>query len=195
MARQMHPAENRGYRELYALARQIARHWSALAERLEGTDAAAPLKAGAELAQRLIDELEQTTPEYGLPGGPGAQGVGSAAAAVRSGLKDRFLERNQAVRIAVLDAQHATTLLAYLAAIAATREDEPLADFCRRWERRIRRAQTPVRSAAIGMGTDPDSAIAPLDESPAGRLAHGASYAFGAIGEWTDRRATQRRGE
>ena len=190
----MHPAENRGYRELYALARQMSKHWSALAERLEGTDAAEPLRAGAELARRLIDELEQTTPEYGLPGGPGAQGVGSAAAAVRSGVRDRFLERNQAVRVAVLDAQHATTLLAYLAAIAATREDEALADFCRRWERRVRRAQTPVRSAAIGMGNDPDSAIVPVDESPAGRIAHGASYAFGALGEWSDRRAAKRRG-
>jgi hypothetical protein len=113
---------------------------------------------------------------------------------VRTEVRDRFLERNQAVRLAWLDAQHATTLLAYLASVAAAREDERLADFCRRWERRIRRAQGPVRSAAIDMGTDPDAAIAPLDESPAGRLAHGASYAVGALGEWTDRKVSERRG-
>jgi hypothetical protein len=193
VARELHPAENRGYRELYAIARQIARHWSALAERLEGSDAAGPLEAGAKVAERLIDELEQTMAEYGLPGWPGAQGVGSTLATVRTEVRDRFLERNQAVRLAWLDAQHATTLLAYLASVAATREDEGLADFCRGWERRIRRAQTPVRSAAIDMGTDPDAAIAALDESPAGRIAHGASYAFGALGEWTDRRAAAKR--
>jgi hypothetical protein len=35
-------------------------------------------------------------------------------------------------------------------------------------------------------------AIEPLDASPAGRVAHGAAYAMGTLGEWFDKRAAGR---
>ena len=35
----LHPAENRGYRELYVYARSLATHWPALAGRMAGLSA------------------------------------------------------------------------------------------------------------------------------------------------------------
>ena len=46
-----------------------------------------------------------------------------------------------------------------------------------------------VRAAAIELGSSPDFAIEPLDRSAAGRMAHGAAFAFGSVGEWLDRRS------
>src|SRR5436190_24029498 len=110
----LHPAENRGYRELYAYARNLASHWPQLADRLAGSSAEKPLRDGAEAGSALLAELEQTTPEYGLYGKPAAEGVGDGLAKTRRGIRDRFLERNQALRLAVADIQHLVTLLGYL---------------------------------------------------------------------------------
>ncbi|MEA2423266.1 MAG: hypothetical protein QOF55_2365, partial [Thermoleophilaceae bacterium] len=73
---ELHAAENRGYRELYAFARSIADHWPKLAERMAGSSAERPLREGAAAAEALIADLERRTPEYGLHGKPAAQGVG-----------------------------------------------------------------------------------------------------------------------
>jgi hypothetical protein len=107
---ELHPAENRGYRELYAFARNVADHWPKLAERMSGSSAERPLRDGAGAAQDLLRDLEQRTPEYGLYGKPAAQGVGANLANTRRNVRDRFLERNQALRFAVSDVQHIVTL-------------------------------------------------------------------------------------
>jgi hypothetical protein len=60
---ELHPAENRGYRELYAFARGIADHWPKLAERMSGSSAERPLRDGAAAAHDLLGALEQRTPE------------------------------------------------------------------------------------------------------------------------------------
>ena len=106
---------------------------------------------------------------------------------------DRFLERNQALRLAVDDLEHVTTLLAYLATVSEGRGDTTLAEFCGSWERRMRRQVSAVRKAAVALGTTPDVAIEPLDPSAVGRAAHGAAWAFGTVGEWTDRQVARRR--
>jgi hypothetical protein len=183
----LHPAENRGYRELYAYARQLCDHWSALAARLPGTDAAGVLVKGSESARELISELKPATEAHGLHGQPAAQGVGRSLARQRDGQRDRFLERNQALRFAVEDMQHVTTLLAYLGALADTRGDADLSDLCGRWERKLRRTESAMRKAAVAGGSDPDAAIEPLDGSAAGRAAHTVGYAVGTVGEWFDR--------
>ena len=180
-----HPAENRGYRELYALARQLVDHWSRLTERLE----VAQLSSGVAAVQGLLDELRPLTASYGLHGKPAAQGVGVSVARSRGEVRDRFLERGQALRLAVLDLQQLTTLLAYLARAAESRRDERLAEFCGRWERKLRRVESAARKAAVEQGGDPDAAIEPLDGSALGRAAHSVSYAVGTVGEWLDRRA------
>ena len=190
----LHPAENRGYRELYAFARQLAEHWEALAERSEGRPEAASLAGGAVAARELIEELEPMTGSRGLHGRPAAQGVGSSLAKQRTGVRDRFLERNQAVRFAVEEMQHLVTLLSYLGSVAAGRGDEELGGFCARWVRKLKRLENAARKAAAALGEDPDAAIEPLDPSPAGRAAHGVGYAMGSVGEWFDRRAAERRG-
>jgi hypothetical protein len=190
----LHPAQNRGFRELYASASQLAEHWTRLAGHLAGSEAAAALERGAAKARALVAELEPTTAKFDLYGQPAAQAMGAAIAGTRNALKDRTLERNQALRLAVLDVEHVRTLLGYLATVAECRNQAELAEFATRWQDRIRRVEDDVRKAAIAIGADPDAAIEPLDSSLAGRAAHRAAYAFGSVGEWLDRRASRRRG-
>lgn len=76
----LHPAENRGYRELCATARQAADHWSTVASSLGSSDAASALAGGAEKARRLLGELAETTARYGLYGRAAAQALGAAIA-------------------------------------------------------------------------------------------------------------------
>ena len=194
MTGELHPAENRGYRELYAFARNVATHWPRLAERMTGFSADAPLRAGAEAAEQLIAALEATTPEYGRFGKPAAQGVGDSLAKTRREVRDRFLERNQALRLAVSDLQHVVTLLGYLEQVARTRGDERLRSFCSEQRGQLMPIERSVRAAAIELGSTPDAAIEPLDSSAAGKVAHGAAYAMGTLGEWFDRRAGSRQG-
>jgi hypothetical protein len=186
---ELHPAENRGYRELYAFARQIAEYWPKLADRLAGSSAERPLREGAAASSALIAELERTTPEYGLYGKPAAQGVGANLARTRRDVRDRFLERNQALRLSVSDLQHVVTLLGYLEQIARTRGDDTLRAFSSDQRARLMPVERTIRAAAIELGSSPDEAIEPLDRSAAGRVAHGTANAIGTVGEWFDRRA------
>ena len=184
----MHPAEHRGYRELHAASGQLEKHWRGLAGRLKGSRQAPPLRAGADAAAELRAELDELIEARDLYGGPASQAVGRSVSLGRNLLSDRFLERNQAVRMAVLDAQHVATLLAYLARLAQTRDDVELAAFCERWRRGMKRVARAARTAAIECGDHPDSAIDRVDASPVGAAAHGVANAVGTLGEWTDRR-------
>lgn len=190
----LHPAQNRGLRELYAFARQMASHWERLAPRIGAGDAPAALDAGAAAARELLVELGELTPQYGLYGFPAAQNVGARLAGLRNAVGDRTLERNQAMRMAVLDAQHVTTLLAYLAELGRSQGDRRMQEFCGRWEQRIRQPESACRRAAVALGDEPDGAIEPLDRGPVGRAGHRAQYAIGSLGEWFDRRTAQRHG-
>jgi hypothetical protein len=185
----LHPAENRGYRELYAFTRQITDHWPKLLERMAGSSAERPLREGVAAAQDLLRELEQRTPDYGLYGKVAAQGVGANLARTRRDVRDRFLERNQALRFAVSEVQDVVTLLGYLEQVARSRGDDGLRGFCSEQRARLMPVERAVRAAAIELGSSPDEAIEPLDRSAAGRVAHGAVYAMGSVGEWFDRRA------
>ena len=190
----LHPAQNRGLRECYAFTRQLVAHWSRLAARAGAGDAAEALDAGVVDGRTLLDELTELTAGYELYGFPAAQGVGTRIAGARNLVADRALERNQALRMAVLDAQHLTTLLAYLAALGQSGDDEPMSAFCTRWERRLARRASALRRAVVAEGADPDRAVERIDPGPAGRVGHGLANAIGTAGEWFDRRAAQRRG-
>jgi hypothetical protein len=189
----LHPAENRGYRELYVTGRQAAKRLSRMALSLDGTDAREQLDKATESLGKLLDELGPMTARHDLYGDVAAQGGGANLGAIRGAVFDRFLERNQALRLAVDDLEHVTTLLAYLATVSEGRGDTTLAEFCGSWERRMRRQVSAVRKAAVALGTTPDVAIEPLDPSAVGRAAHGAAWAFGTVGEWTDRQVARRR--
>lgn len=193
MTSELHPAENRGYRELGAFTRALIQHWPALADRLGPGDAADVLRAGAAEAGVLLSEMRAAIAAHDLHTGAAAQGVGRGIAGARNLAGDRFLERNQALRLAVGEAQHVTTLVGYLGCVAEARGDEQLAAFGRRWERRMRRTENAVRAAAIELGSSPDSAVERLDRSPAGRAAHGLGFLIGSVGEWADRRAARGR--
>jgi hypothetical protein len=190
----LHPAQNRGLRELYAATHQLAAHWDRLAGRLAGGPEAGELRAGADAARTLLVELADVTPSYRLYGGPAARSAGDRLAAVRNLVVDRALERNQALRMAVVDLQYVTTLLGYLATLATGQGDEPLAEACARWERRLRRVESRVRKAAVEAGEDPDAAIEPVDHGALGRASHRLGYAVGSVGEWVDRRTAERHG-
>jgi hypothetical protein len=184
----MFPAEHRALRELHAMTRQLAGHWAKLADRLGG-EAGALLDEGSNAARVLLDELEERVGE--LHGRPAAQSVGARMAGAR-GVSDLLLERNQAFRSALLDLQHVTTLLAYAAELARTRGDEALAVWQDGWAGRLRALEDRARAAAVALGSDPEGAIAPADESSAGRAGVKVGVAFGTIGEAIDNSALGR---
>src|SRR5262245_2138173 len=182
------PAAHRALRELHATARQVQSHWARLARRFEIAFLAEPSNAAAV----LLDELEaRVGAEHDLHGQPAAQGVGARLAGAR-GVSDLLLERNQAFRTALLDVQHVTTLLAYLGALAGTREDEELAAWHARWEERMRALEERGRGVAAEMAGDPERAIAPADESSLGRAGVRIGHAVGTLGEAIDASAVGR---
>jgi hypothetical protein len=179
----MHAAEHRALRELVAAAGQMSRHWRALQAR--GVDGGV-LPAGADDAARMASELRDLAAARGLSIGPAARTAGASLARARTGVGDRFLERNQALRLAVLDAAHVALLLDYVRALASTRGDEELATECARWASRMRDHERVARGAVTDLAADPDTAIVPADGSPVGRAAHGLANAVGFAGEFTD---------
>jgi hypothetical protein len=194
VSQELHPAENRSLRELYLFSRNLVHHWTALAGRLPHSPLTNLMTRGAESVRDLIHELGPATAVYDLYGQPAAQGSGVTLARQRSGMRDRFLEVNQAARFAVEDLQHVVTLLGYLQALTTSRDHADLADLTGRWERKLRRLENEMRRAVVQLGADPDGAIQPLDSSPLGRVAHGAGNALGTVGEWVDRKSAERRG-
>ncbi len=190
---QLHPSENRGYRELYVRARHLERHWARLADRWTAGPAAGAFESGRAAASALNADLPPAMARYGLPVGAAAGNLGGTLSLVRNEVGDRLLERGQAVRLAVTDVQQMTTLLAYLRRIAERRGDAELAGFGRRHLSALEEAERAVRDAAAACGDDPDGAIEPLDSSMGGRAGQRLNYTFGAIGEWLDQRATNRR--
>ena len=180
----MHPAEHRALRELAVAAGQMARHWRALDARGLGGGV---LAAGADDAERLVGEVRALAKARGLAIGPAARTAGASLAGARTGLGDRFLERNQALRLAVLDAAHVALLCDYVRALAAARGgDEKLETELARWGSRMRDHERVARSAVTDLAADPDAAIAAVDGSPLGKAAHGVAYAVGFAGEFTD---------
>jgi len=181
----MYRAEHRALRELHATGRQLSSHWWRLGDRL-GQPSARALQDGAAVARAMVTELAKQTAERGLHGFPAAQTVGSRLAGLRNTAADLVLERNQALRLAVLDAEHVATLLEYLAALADKRGDEPLAAFHYHWHDEIAAARDAVRHAAVALADDPDDAIRPAESSLLGRAGHGAATALGTVGEAID---------
>jgi hypothetical protein len=183
----LHPAENRGYRELFLTAQEAQTRLEKLAGHLEGEPRAAVEKADGALA-RMLEDLKPALARYDLHAEHAARGGGSRIGMVRAAILDRFLERNQALRFAVDDLEHVTTLLVYLAAVSDARGASTLTELCQGWERRMRRHVGAVRKAVVALASDPDAAIEPLDPSPLGRAAHATAVAAGTAGEAFDRK-------
>jgi len=181
----LYPAEHRALRELYATASQLGSHWTRLAGRLGGAQGEA-LRDGASAARELLRELAARTAAHGLHGFPAAQGVGGRLAGLRNVAGDLLLERNQALRAAVLDVAHVTTLLAYLSALADRRGDAMLAAWHRRWELRLREAEEKVMATVVALAEDPGEAILPASQTTAGRAGHAVANALGTAGEAID---------
>jgi hypothetical protein len=184
----LHPAQNRGLRELYATARNLAGHWGSLVQRFDDAETRRALEDGAGRARALMTELPGLLEEHNLFVGAAARSAGASLSSLRGGITDRFLERNQALRTAVLDVQHVVTLLGYQALLAEERGTADIAEFCHRWEREMAAVERAARRAAVRVARDPDAAIERVDTSPVGRAAHGGANLVGTLGEWFDRR-------
>jgi hypothetical protein len=191
--RALHPAEHRAYRELYVTARHLEHRWARIGTLLDGTPAGDRLQRGAAEALRLLEELKPRTESHGLYGGPMAQGLGARLADLRTGITDRGADTGLVVRLAVLDAEHLTTLLRQLAELARARGDNDQAGWCEEWAVRFESQLDAVRQAAVELGRDPDRTAAPVDASVVNRAAHGVGWAFGAVGEGIDTLAGRHR--
>lgn len=178
------PAEHRALRELHAMARQLAGHWAKLARRLGG-EAAEVLEPGAAATRELLGELETQCAAHGLHGFPAAQGVGANTAGLR-GVSDLLLERNQALRAAVLDMTRVTMLLSYVAELAESRDGSELAAFHRRWEAQLREIEDKARALAVAEGREPERAIEPAEPGSLGRAGHAVADRLGTLGEALD---------
>jgi hypothetical protein len=180
----LHPAEHRALRELHAMGRRLASHWSRLADRLGGPPSG-PLREGAATARGLLRELEAETASRGLHGFPAAQGAGLQLAGLRN-VGDVALERNQALRFAVLDADHVVGLLLYLEALAEGRADAALAGVHRRWLGQVEAARDALRDAVVALANHPEDALRPAEPSLIGRAGQGAANLVGTLGEAFD---------
>jgi hypothetical protein len=184
----IYPAEHRALRELHVAAKTVERHWYRLA-RLPGQPEL--LREGAEAASELLGELEARTAEHDLSGSPSAQGVGAQVGGAR-GLSDLLLERNQALRGALVELRYAVVLLHYLAALARTRADGPLAAWHESWEARLRALEVRGLAAVAALGADPEAAIAPADDGMLGRAGQKLNATLGSLGEAIDSRFGRR---
>ncbi|HEY1237662.1 MAG TPA: hypothetical protein VGE91_04945 [Solirubrobacterales bacterium] len=191
---ELHPAEHRAYRELYAACRQLITRWRRVGSALEDAPVGERLKDGAAETSVFLTELAPRTASYGLYGSPMAQGMGARMADLRTALVDRGGDTGLVVRSAVLDMEHVTTLLRHLAELARARGDRSMAGFCEEWAGRLEATLDAVREAAVELGADPDRASAPLDQSALNRAAHGVGWVFGSIGEAVDKVVGRRRG-
>ena len=194
MTETLHPAQNRGFRELVAASRHVVDHFEALAPRFEDQIADA-LTEGAKIAKELLEAVRAAISEHDLHGGRAAQGVGRSGANLRGGVTDKFLEKNQALRMAALDVQHTVTLLAYLESVSGKAETEDLTELCHDWHGKMLDLEHRMRAAVIVLGTEPDTAIEPVDSGVLGRAAHSVGYWVGTFGEWFDRRDAEKRSD
>ena len=188
-----HPAEHRALRELHVFGRQLVRHWETLGLRLGGPDAGL-LAAGAADARAVLDDVGAVMAARDVPADRAVAFAGRFVSA-RPSTPDGLLERNQALRHALLDLQHVVTLLGYLAALAAARGDDELRAACAAGEERLGGHAHALREAIVALGARPDEAVAPAVASAAGRAGHQLAAGMGALGEWVDRRALARRAE
>lgn len=185
------PAEHRALRELYALTRQFGGHWARLDDKLD--PAPEVLARGVDASKELLGELASRTAAYGLHGVPAATGAGVWTSRLR-GAGDLLLERNQALRGAVLDVEHVILLLAYLAALATRRDDLGLAEWLSAWETRLRAIAGEAQAAVVAEAEDPERAVQPYDSSRLGRAGHKIAVGLGTLGEAYDARAARRGG-
>jgi hypothetical protein len=182
----LHPAENRGYRELMLTAEEARTRLRRIGGHLDLEHRAVADKASEALGE-MLDALMPALREHDLHGELAARGTGGRIGMVRAEILDRFLERNQALRFAVDDVEHVTTLLGYVAAVSASRGKKNLPELCGVWERKLRRQISALRKAVIELGSRPDDAIEPLDPTPIGKAAHGTAVATGTVGEAVDK--------
>jgi len=187
----MNAAEHRALRELWAFGTGLERHWASLAGRIEDGEpnAAAALRDGVAASARLRAALRPAMAARDLYAENAAEAAGRLVAP-RPPAADTVLERNQALRFAVLDVQHVVTLLRYLARLAAADGDAELRALLDTGEGELHAVEGRVRQAAVALGDRPEDAIRPAGS----RAGHLVGYAIGYAGEWVDRRIGRLRG-
>ena len=152
----------------YAMARQLASHWTRLGGRLGGAPGEALARRRERRARAAARAGRAAPPRTGCTASRPRRASAGGSPALRNVAGDLVLERNQALRAAVLDVAHVTTLLAYLAALADRRGDAMLAAWHRRWEVRLREARgARDGDASSRWPRTPDDAILPASQTAA----------------------------
>src|SRR3954452_5671197 len=187
----MHSAEHRALRELCVFGTQLERHWEHLAGRIGGAEAAL-LAAGAGDARAMLAEVGAAAAARAVPTRPAAAFAGRLTSA-RPPAPDHLLERNQALRYALLDVWHCATLLRYAAALAGTRGDDELRALLERFAGRLDGDAAAVRAAVVALGARPDDALAPAIPTVAGRAGPRRAACGGARRGVVDQRVSARR--
>jgi hypothetical protein len=182
----MQPAAHRALRELIAAGHLVTHRWNRLADHLPET--APLLREGAREAEAMTDALTALGASRDIAVGGAAAGLGAGMGQAMARAGEPFLERNQALRTAVLDIHHTTHGLHYLERLARAEDDDELAAACHEWAHRLVESEGAVRDAAIAEGEDPERAVEPVDHSAIGRVAHTVASGLGAAGEWVDAR-------
>lgn len=158
----------------------MADHWAALAERFDGP-AQRALADGAAAARGVLAAVGPLASAREVEIGRAALGAGRVARA-RPPVPDAVLERNQALRFALLDAEHLLTLVEYVGELSATEGDGELVGACTDWKGALQKPARAARRAAIRLGATPDAAIEPLSKGQK------LTWALGWLGEAADRR-------
>jgi hypothetical protein len=179
----LYPAEHRALRELFATTRALVKHWERLGAQLE-LDA---LSDGVDAGRELLAEMGPRAARHDVFSHPAAQGTGFNLGALRR-VGDRFLERNQALRLSLLEVQHVATTLRWLASLAARRGDAEWEAFHRAWAARMEAREAALRDAIEVVAADPDGAIEPAFATAAGRAGTRVGQLIGTAGEAIDAR-------
>src|SRR3954454_9587701 len=163
----MHSAEHRALRELRVFGTQLERHWEHLAGRIGGAEAPL-LAARAADARAMVAEVGAAAAARGVPTRTPAAFARRLTSA-RPPAPDHLLERNQALRFALLDVWHCATLLRYAASLAATRGDDELRALLERFAGRLDHHGPAVPAPPLPPGPRPDDAVSPAIPTAAGR--------------------------
>ena len=97
----------------------------------------------------------------------------------RAGSRTLLLERNQALRGALLELRHAEILLGYLSALARTRGDTALADWHEDWERKLVELAAAGPRDAGRPGRRSRQRLAPAETGWLGRAGQKLNMAIG----------------
>jgi hypothetical protein len=119
--------------EFFQTERSAQRHPALEAQRFEGTPLAAPLRAVSTHASQVLAELPKLAAARGLSRAEAGRHVGRLFSTLRDRIADHLIDAERSYRGTLLGMRHGIDLVQLLSAVARTKSDAQLADFCEAW--------------------------------------------------------------